>query len=148
MSIYSATIRWKRDGDFLAGQYSRAHEIAFDGLTIKGSASPHNVPAGLAAEDAADPEELLVAALSTCHMLWFLDLARRDGVLIETYEDPAEGVMGKDAEGKIAVTKVTLRPRVTPQVEHGRLEALHHAAHEKCFIANSVKSEVVVEIAE
>lgn len=148
MSTYHATIRWKREGDFLAGRYSRAHEIAFDGLTIKGSASPHNVPAGLAAEDAADPEELFVAALSTCHMLWFLDLARHAGVLIETYEDAAEGVMRKDGDGKIAVTKVTLRPQVTPPVEAGTLVRLHHEAHERCFIANSVKSEVVVEARE
>jgi organic hydroperoxide reductase OsmC/OhrA len=114
-------------------------------VTIKGSASPHNVPADLAAADAADPEELLVAAISTCHMLWFLDLARRDGVLIESYEDPAEGVMGKGADGRIAVTRVTLRPQVKPAVAAEQLAHLHHAAHERCFIANSVKSEVVVE---
>ncbi len=148
MGLYHATVRWRREGDFLAGQYSRVHDIDFDGLTVKGSASLHNVPAPLAIEEAADPEELLVASISTCHMLWFLDLAHRAGIVIEAYEDAAEGVLAKNGEGKIAMTKVTLRPKVASAASAEMLEKVHHDAHERCFIANSVKSEVVVEARE
>lgn len=124
--------------------------ISFDGgVSIAGSASPANVPAGFAKEDAADPEELLVAAVSSCHMLWFLDFARRAGFRPDVYEDVAEGVMGKDAEGRTAITRVALRPRITWSGEKTpdfqALEELHHKAHASCFIANSIRAEVVVE---
>jgi organic hydroperoxide reductase OsmC/OhrA len=145
MSLYHATVRWRREGDFLAGKYSRVHDIDFDGLSVKGTASLNNVPAPMAIHEAVDPEELFVAALSTCHMLWFLDLARHAGIVIETYEDAAEGVLAKDAEGKIAMTKVTLMPRVDSSASAEQLAAVHHDAHERCFIANSVKSQVLIE---
>lgn len=153
MSTYTATVRWNcresREG-FAKGQYSRAHEWSFDGGTIvPASASPHIVPAPWSNAAAVDPEEAFVAALSSCHMLFFLDFARRAGFLIDSYEDNAEGVLGKDGEGRLAMTIVTLRPRVAFSGEkvpsHEDIEALHHKSHEACFIANSVKSEVRVE---
>src|SRR5207253_6338763 len=126
---------WRRDGDFLKGQYSRLHSIEFDGgIEIPGSASHHNVPPPYAVEAAVDPEELFVASLSTCHMLWFLDHAKRAGIVVEAYEDAAEGVMARDEAGKVVVTVVTLRPAVT-LAEPGRageLAALHHKAHDDC----------------
>ena len=148
---YRATILWKRqDGeDFAKGRYSRAHEIRFDGgITIVGSASPSVVPLPFSREDAVDPEEMFVAALSNCHMLTFLDLARRAGVIIDSYEDEAVGVMERIAPQRMAITKVTLRPKIVyggaaPDKE--RLDELHHQAHELCFIANSVKTEITVE---
>ncbi len=145
MSLYHATIRWRREGDFLAGRYSRVHDIEFDGASIKGSASLHNVPAPFAIAQAADPEELFVASVSTCHMLWFLDLAHRAGLVIDAYEDAAEGVLGKSAEGVIAMTRVTLRPKITSTASSEALARVHHDAHVHCFIANSVKSEVLIE---
>lgn len=146
-----ATIVWSGQPgeDFAAGHYSRAHEVLFDGgITLAGSASPSVVRAPWSVEAAADPEEMLVAALSSCHMLTFLDKARRAGFVISAYRDAAEGVMRKTPEGKIAVTRVALRPSITfegRQPTAQELDALHHAAHEDCFIASSVKSEVVVE---
>ena len=148
MSTYSATVDWTLEGDFAAGRYSRGHSISFDGgITVAGSASPANVPPPYAVEAAVDPEELFVASLSTCHMLWFLDLARRAGVVIEGYRDAAEGVMARNGQGRMAMTRVVLRPEVSlsDQADRGRIAALHHAAHEACFIANSVTTEVVVE---
>jgi len=146
-----ATIDWsgKPGEDFAAGHYSRAHDVFFDGgITVPASASPSVVRAPWSVEAAADPEEMLIAALSSCHMLTFLDKARRAGFVVSRYRDEAEGVMRKTPEGKIAVTKVALRPRITfegRQPSGAELDALHHAAHEECFIANSVKAEVVVE---
>jgi len=146
-----ATFDWsgKPGEDFAAGHYSRAHDVIFDGgVTVPASASPSVVRAPWSVEAAADPEEMLIAALSSCHMLTFLDKARRAGFVVSRYRDEAEGVMRKTAEGRIAVTRVALRPRITfegrqPTVQE--LDALHHAAHEECFIANSVRTEVVVE---
>jgi organic hydroperoxide reductase OsmC/OhrA len=149
MSTYFATIRWTKDeGDFLEGRYSRRHTIAFDGgVEVAGSASPHNVPLPYSAQDAVDPEELFVASIATCHMLWFLDFAKRAGMVVRSYEDAAEGIMAQDAEGRWVITVVTLRPAVTlaDPAQSGQLDQLHHHAHEACFIANSVKSEVHVE---
>ena len=148
MSTYYATIRWTKDGDFLKGRYSRLHAIAFDGgIQVPGSASPHNVPAPYAVEAAVDPEELFVASISTCHMLWFLDFAKRAGVEVDAYEDAAEGVMEPDSQGRIVITTVTLRPlvKLADPARTGDLARLHHQAHEACFIANSVKSEIRVE---
>ena len=151
MSSYTATIRWDRNGaeGFAKGQYSRAHEWAFDGgATVPASASPHIVPAPWSDAAGVDPEEAFVASLSSCHMLFFLDFARRGGWTIDSYVDQAEGELAKDAEGKMAMTKVTLRPRVE-WVDEGpdpaSLADLHHKAHQACFIANSVKTEVTVE---
>lgn len=147
MSAYRAQVEWRREGDFLAGRYSRGHLIRFDGATVAGSASPSVVPAPYAVEAAVDPEEMFVASLSACHMLWFLDFARRAGVVVEAYDDAAEGVLAKDADGRLAMTRVVLRPKATlaQGADAGRLIELHHQAHEACFIANSVRTELVVE---
>jgi organic hydroperoxide reductase OsmC/OhrA len=149
MATYTADVVWnlKEGEDFARGRYSRAHAISFDGgVTIPASASPHVVgkwadPAGV------DPEEMLVAALSNCHMLTFLHKARLAGFVVTHYADQAEGVMEDIAPGRMAVTKVWLRPVITwdgtaPTAE--QLADLHHAAHEECYIANSVKTEVII----
>lgn len=151
MSHYVATIDWSLTAepeDFLKGRYSRAHTVAFDGgVTIPGSPAPSVVPVPWSDPAAVDPEEMLVAALSNCHMLTFLHKAREAGFVVASYRDEAQGVMRKTPEGRIAVTKVTLRPLIVftgAAPDAAALEALHHAAHEDCFIANSVKTEVVV----
>ena len=152
MSTYTAMIRWSRssDGDFAKGQYSRAHEWAFDGgAKVPASPSPHVVTAPWSDPAGVDPEEAFVASLSSCHMLFFVDFARRAGFVIDSYVDEAEGVLTKGADGKTAMTRVTLRPRVEWSGDKRPTEAeiadLHHKAHDACFIANSVKTEVVVE---
>ncbi|WP_312797654.1 OsmC family protein [Tianweitania sp.] len=148
MSTHTATIRWRQDEDdhFSLGRYTRVHEISFDGgTTIQASGAPANVPAQFSSETSVDPEELFVASLSSCHMLWFLDLARRAGVEILSYEDQAEGVMEKDAEGRTSITRVTLRPRIESAAAPEQLAELHKQAHDACFIANSVKTAVTVE---
>ncbi len=147
---YRATILWRREGeDFGKGRYSRAHEWRFDGgITLPASASPSVVPAPFSRQDAIDPEEAFVAALSSCHMLTFIDLARRAGHAVASYEDEAVGTMERVAPGRMAVTRVTLRPKIAWQgaaPDAAALDDLHHQAHEACFIANSVKSEITVE---
>jgi organic hydroperoxide reductase OsmC/OhrA len=154
MSTHNAVVDWALDdqvpdADYLAGRYSRAHSIAFDGgVVIPASASPSVVRAPWSREDAADPEELLVASASSCHMLWFLDFAKHAGVVVRRYHDEPLGTMGKMADGSIGVTRVTLRPAIVfggtpPSAE--ALEALHHKAHAACNIANSLRGDVVVE---
>lgn len=151
MAHYIATIDWSlRPGeDFLSGRYSRGHTVSFDGgISIPASASPSVVPLPWSVAEAVDPEEMLVAALSNCHMLTFLHKAREAGLVVTAYRDQAQGVMRKNDKGKIAVTRVTLRPRIDfegRRPSEQELEALHHAAHEDCFIASSVNTEVVVE---
>jgi organic hydroperoxide reductase OsmC/OhrA len=151
MSTYSATIRWTRDPstDFAKGQYSRAHEWAFDGgAVVPASPSPHVVPAPWSDQAAVDPEEAFVASLSSCHMLFFVDFARRAGFVVDSYVDEAEGLLEKRVDGKTAMTRVTLRPRVTwggEAPDAAAIADLHHRAHEACFIANSVTTEVTVE---
>lgn len=148
MSSYVAEIEWKAnpEEDFRTGRYSRVHEIRFDnGLAVRASASAGVVPVPYADPAAVDPEELMVAALSSCHMLSFLDLARRAGVTVRAYHDKAEGILAKDADGRMALTRVTLRPRIECDADPATLDNLHHQAHEVCFIANSVKSDVRVE---
>jgi organic hydroperoxide reductase OsmC/OhrA len=150
MSSYTATIRWNRAGaTYTDGRYSRAHEWAFDGgAVVPASSSPHVVPVPMSDERAVDPEEAFVASLSSCHMLFFLDFARRAGLVVDSYVDAAEGVMAKDAEGRLAMTRVVLRPEVQwagEQPDEAAVAELHHRAHDACFIANSVKTEVVVE---
>ena len=151
MSTYTATIRWTRtgEGDFIKGQYSRAHQWAFDGgAVVPASPSPHIVPAPWNDPAGVDPEEAFVASLSSCHMLFFVDFARRAGFVVDSYVDEAEGVLDKRGDGKMAMTRVTLRPRVTwggSAPEEAALADLHHRAHEACFIANSVTTEVSVE---
>jgi organic hydroperoxide reductase OsmC/OhrA len=149
MAVYTADISWKlKDGeDFAKGRYSRGHTLSFDGGTIvPASASPH-VVGRWAVEAAVDPEEMLVAALSNCHMLSFLHLARLAGFIVASYRDHAEGVMEEIAPGRQAMTKVVLHPDIewTGRVpDKTELDHLHHEAHELCFIANSVKTEVIV----
>jgi len=152
MSTYTAIVRWTRkdDGDFTKGQYSRAHEWVFDGgITVPASPSPHVVPAPWSNVEAVDPEEAFVASLSSCHMLFFIDFARRAGLVLDGYTDEAEGVLEKRADGKMAMTRVKLRPRIqwgdgqTP--DGATIADLHHRAHEACFIANSVNTEVTVQ---
>ena len=115
------------------------------GQTLRASSAPEY--AGDPAR--TNPEEALVAAVSSCHMLWFLSLAAKRGYVVDSYTDEAEGVMEKNAAGKIAVTKVTLRPLAVfsgaKLPDRAALDALHHAAHGECFIANSIRSEVVCE---
>ena len=149
---YSVIIAWEKGSDeaFTDNKYSREHRWIFDGgVEVPGSASPHVVPPPFSSEQAVDPEEAFIAALSSCHMLWFLSIAAERGIVVEGYEDNAEGVRGKNAEGRIAITKVTLRPRARfgggAQPSDDELDALHHEAHERCFIANSVKTTVMTE---
>ena len=151
MAKHFATIRWfaSPGEDFAKGQYSRAHSWNFDGLTnVAASASPHIVPAPWANASAVDPEEAFVASAASCHMLFFLDFARRAGVIVTSYEDEAEGEMAKGDDGKVRITRITLRPKIVfgdaPPTRE-MLGDLHHKAHEACFIANSVTSQVVVE---
>jgi organic hydroperoxide reductase OsmC/OhrA len=150
---YRASVSWRRDGgDYAKGRYSRAHEWRFDGgVTVRASASPNVVPLPFSREDALDPEEALIAAISSCHMLTFIDLARRAGVDVLAYEDDAIGRMERIAPGRMAITKVTLRPRISyggVEPSPAKLDELHHQAHELCFIANSVKTEISVEPAD
>jgi organic hydroperoxide reductase OsmC/OhrA len=151
MSTYTATIRWTRNPstDFAKGQYSRAHQWLFDGgEVVPASSNPHTVPLPWSNEHGVDPEEAFVASLSSCHMLFFVDFARRDGWLVDSYVDEAEGVLDKRADGRMAMTRVTLRPRVTwggGTPDATTIADLHHHAHDACFIANSVTTEVVVE---
>jgi organic hydroperoxide reductase OsmC/OhrA len=148
---HQATIVWHRDGTpFIDNKYSRAHVWRFDGgVEVPASSSPSVVRLPFSRADAVDPEEALVAALSSCHMLSFLHVAAKDGFVIDSYEDTAIGVMGRNAAGKTWVQKVTLKPVIrisgTKQPTAADMERLHHLAHEECFIANSVKTEVVVE---
>jgi organic hydroperoxide reductase OsmC/OhrA len=152
MSTHHATVVWTlREGeDFRRGRYSRVHTLDFGhGVTVPGTASTSVVPRPWASDEALDPEAAFVGALSACHMLTFLDLARRAGFAIAAYRDAAEGTLAKAASGRMAVTRVVLRPEITWSGEArpspGRLAALHHDAHDLCFIANSVTTEVVVE---
>jgi organic hydroperoxide reductase OsmC/OhrA len=148
MSEHSANISWRQDEDdhFTLGRYTRVHEIAFDGgTTIQASGAPQNVPAQFSSETAVDPEEMFVASLASCHMLWFLDFARRAGLDVQSYRDQAVGEMGKNAQGRIAMLTVTLRPVVEVEADAALLADLHYKAHEACFIANSVTTVVTVE---
>lgn len=151
MSRYTATIRWTRDPstDFARGQYSRAHLWEFDGgVTVPASPSPHVVPEPWSDVHAVDPEEAFVASLSSCHMLFFVDLARRDGLVVDRYVDEAEGLIEKRADGRMWMSRVTLRPRVAwggDPPDDGAIADLHDRAHQACFIANSVTTKVTVE---
>ncbi len=151
MSHYTATIRWERGVQpFLDNRYSREHVWRFDGGTeVPASSSPSVVPLPMSRADAVDPEEAFIASLSSCHMLWFLALVGKKKFTVDSYEDQAEGVMEKNAQGKFAMTKVTLRPLVVFSganvPDKAQLDALHHAAHAECFIANSVLSEMICE---
>lgn len=150
MAEHTATIHWKLgDGDFLKGKYSREHVWKFDGgAEIAASPSPHVVPVPWSDPALVDPEEAFVASLASCHMLTFLYVASRQGFLIESYEDHAVGIMAKNEKGVPWVSKVTLQPRIVWAGEKKPSDEekarLHHLAHEQCFIANSVRTEVIV----
>ncbi len=151
MSTYKAEILWQRgEQPFLDKRYSRKHLLRFDGgIEVAGSSAPAAVPPPLSAVDAIDPEEMLVASLSSCHMLFFLAFAAKHGFRVDEYRDEAVGVLEKNAEGKTAITVVTLRPAVTFSGDklptRDELDHLHHESHEQCYIANSVKGDVRVE---
>lgn len=135
---------------FTDNRYSRGHLWRFDGgVEVPASSSPHVVPVPLSVEAAVDPEEALVASLSSCHMLWFLSIAAKRKLVVESYRDEAVGVMTKDAQGKLWMSRVTLRPQVRfagdPQPSAEQVAAMHHDAHEECYIARSVRSEIVCE---
>ena len=151
MAEHLATVSWERRGEaFLDNRYSRAHEWTFDGgLSVPASASPHVVRPPLSDPHAVDPEEAFVASIASCHMLWLLSLAAKRGFRIESYRDEAVGILEKNAEGRLAITTVTLHPHVVfatglapaPDV----LDELHHAAHRECYIASSVRTDIRVE---
>ena len=149
MATHVATVSWtlKVGEDFPRGRYGRGHTIGFDGgITVAASASPH-VVGKWADAAAADPEEMLVAALSSCHMLSFLHVARLAGLTVAAYRDRAAGTMGEIAPGRLAITEVVLHPEIAWQgiaPDKPALDRLHHAAHEACYIANSVKTRVTV----
>ena len=149
---YEATVRWRRGADerFTDNRYSRAHEWAFDGgARVRASSSPHVVRVPLSDPAGVDPEEAFVAALASCHMLFFLAFAARKGFTVNSYTDAAIGTLSKGAEGREWMSRVTLRPHVVFEGDKrpaaADVDALHHQAHEACYIANSVKSEVAVE---
>ena len=147
---YTATVSWQRgDAAFTDQRYSRAHQWAFDGgAVVPGSSSPYVVPVPMSNAAAVDPEEALVASLSSCHMLFFLFHAAKKGFVVDRYEDAAAGVMGKNATGRVAMLKVTLRPRVSwggKVPAAADLDAMHHQSHADCYIANSVNFDVAVE---
>jgi organic hydroperoxide reductase OsmC/OhrA len=150
MSSYLAELLWERgQQEFTGLRYSRRHRLRFDGgAEVLGSSSPAVVPVPASDPTGVDPEEAFVASLASCHMLWFLAIAAKRGFVVDRYEDVATGELGRNAAGRQAMTRVVLRPKVDfsgaslPTRE--QLEALHHKAHEECYIANSVTTEVVV----
>ena len=148
---YSARIHWMRgDAKFVDNRYSRAHSWRFDGgIEVPASASPQVVRVPLSVETAVDPEEAFVASLASCHMLWFLSLAAERGFCVDDYQDEARGRMGPNTAGRIAMLEVVLRPRAqfsgAARPSAAELRDLHHAAHERCYIANSVTTEVRCE---
>lgn len=152
-SEYYAKIVWRREeGEIYTDRkYNRCHEWQFDGgIVVPASPSPHVVPAPMSSESNVDPEEAFVASLSSCHMLFFLDLASKKRFVVDEYVDDAVGILEKNQEGRVAMTKVTLRPSThfsgekIPSKE--QINQIHHQAHEYCYIANSVKTEIVIEV--
>lgn len=153
MSEHLATVRWRRgaDEDFATGRYSRRHQWRFDGGTVvEASPSPQVVPAPWSDANAIDPEEAFVAAIASCHMLWFLSLAAERGWNVDAYEDEAVGTMARIAPGRQAIAEVVLRPRIAfagdAPPDPAQIDVLHETAHERCFIANSVKTRIRVEM--
>ncbi|WP_157271935.1 OsmC family protein [Azohydromonas aeria] len=151
MPSYTSHLLWLREEQpFTDNRYSRVHRIEFDGgAVLQASSSPHVVRMPFSDPAAVDPEEMFVASLSSCHMLWFLSIAAQRGFRVDEYRDAAEGVMEKNARGKLFMSVVTLRPEVTFSGEsvpdEAAFQEMHHAAHEECFIANSVVTEVRCE---
>lgn len=151
MSHHTATVVWERYGaDFLDQRYSRAHRWTFDGgATVPASSSPHVVPIPMSDPLGVDPEEAFVAALSSCHMLFFLSFAAKRGFVVDQYLDEAVGTMARDADGRLAMTRVMLRPRIAfvgdAVPDQATVRTLHEEAHHACFLANSVRTDIVVE---
>lgn len=148
---YTATVAWERNGAvFTDNRYSRGHRWKFDGgVEVPASSSPHVVPEPLSVAAAVDPEEAFVASVSSCHMLWFLSIAAKRGLVIDSYRDDAVGIMGRNPKGKIVVATVRLEPRVSFSgakiPARDEITSLHHEAHEACYIANSITTEVKCE---
>ena len=146
-----ATVEWLRPAGaaFTDQRYPRAHRWRFDGgAEVAASSSPHVVPPPFSDAAAVDPEEAFVAALASCHMLWFLSIAAARGHVVERYVDAAEGTLARRAEGRQAITVVTLRPRVAfaaPVPSEAEQHAMHEQAHHECFLAASVRSEMRCE---
>lgn len=150
MSEHVATIAWSRgDQPFSDKRYSRGHDWTFDGgAVVRGSSAPTSVRVPFSDPAAVDPEEAMVASLSSCHMLWFLDFAARAGLVVDSYVDQASGLLGRDEAGRSLMTEVTLRPVTTfsgRQPDQAELDHLHHQAHEHCDMAHSVKATIRVE---
>lgn len=151
MGTYNVKISWKKTvrDKFTDNKYSRVHQWVFDGgIELKASSSPHVVPLPMSDESAVDPEEAFIASLSSCHMLWFLSIAAGKKYIVENYTDNAEGILAKDSDDKLAMTEVTLKPVVKFAGDiipsRTQIDELHHLAHEKCFIANSVKTKIKI----
>jgi organic hydroperoxide reductase OsmC/OhrA len=151
MAHHNASLAWQRgDATFTDNRYSRRHSVQFDGgAQMAASSSLHVVPLPYSDAAAVDPEEMFVASLASCHMLWFLSIAAKRGFCVDSYSDDAEGVMSKNSHGKLAMTLVTLHPRAVFSGEHmptrDEIVDLHRQAHEECFIANSVTTELRCE---
>lgn len=151
MAHYTAEVIWQRDDQvFTDNRYGRRHLWRFDGgVEVPASSSPHVVRVPFSDPSAVDPEEAFVVALSSCHMLSFLSIAAKQGFRVDRYRDEALGVLEKNAEGRLAMTLVTLRPEVAFSGDRlptrDEVDALHHEAHEACFIASSVRTEVRCE---
>jgi organic hydroperoxide reductase OsmC/OhrA len=150
MASYGCTVEWQRgDAVFTDQKYSRAHAWRFDGgAVVPASSSPHSVRVPFSDPAAVDPEEALVAAVSSCHMLWFLSLAAQRGVLVDSYRDAAQGRMGTFGDGRRGIVEVVLRPHVSIAGEattDDAIDALHHEAHALCDIAHSIRGEVRVQ---
>jgi len=154
MSEYYAKVVWTRGAGerFIDSKYSRGHSWIFDGgATVPASSSPHVVPLPYSIEANVDPEEAFIASLSSCHMLFFLAIAAKNKFVVEQYTDDAVGVMEEDSSGRLSITRVTLRPKIVfsgnVQPTKEKIEKIHHQSHQQCYIANSVKTIVSIEVA-
>lgn len=149
MSLYHATVSWLRNNEaFIDNKYSRAHQWEFQGDTkVAASASSHIVPIPYSVPENVDPEEAFVASLSSCHMLFFLSIAAKKKLVVDLYRDTAEGVLEKNKNNKMAMTKVVLNPEIKfsgKQPSAELIDKIHHLAHQECFIANSVKTKIEI----
>jgi organic hydroperoxide reductase OsmC/OhrA len=151
MSTYTANVHWLRgDARFIDNRYSRRHVWRFDGgVEVPASSSPHSVPLPYSSAEAVDPEEAFVASIASCHMLWFLSIAAKRGYRVDEYDDAADGLMEKDADGRMSVTRAVLRPRAAFGGERmptdADVAAMHEEAHHACYIANSVRTSITIE---
>ena len=151
MSRYVASVVWENTGpDFGNNEYSRSHLWKFDGgCVVSASAAPDIVPSPWSVPEFVDPEEAFLASLASCHMLFFLHIASTQGFLLDSYTDNAEGIMEKNNDGKLAITKIYLHPRPVFDGENlpdkDVIDSIHQLAHAECFIANSVKSEIIID---